>query len=332
MDEASLTRRLSAALEARSSLFDDRRQAAFRLFNGFTEGCPGLTADLYGATLLLQEHCAGQGEGERLASLAQAFYLGQLPWLRAALFKSRSGGTEAARRGRLVHGHAPDRQVREHGVSYALDLSLNRDASLYLDTRNLRRWAIERLAGKTVLNTFAYTGSLGVAALAGGASRVVHLDLNRAFLDLAKASYGLNGFPVDKGDFLAGDFFPLAGRLKRRGARFDCVFLDPPFFSSTSKGSLDLATDSVRLVNKVRPLAADGGWIAAVNNAVYLGGREYFASLDALCGDGYLEIESLIPVPPDFTGFPETTEGVPITDPAPFNHSTKIAILRVRRK
>jgi 23S rRNA (cytosine1962-C5)-methyltransferase len=55
------------------------------------------------------------------------------------------------------------------------------DASFYLDTRNLRGWALEHLAGKSVLNTFAYTGSLGVAAKAAGASRVVHLDLNKTF-------------------------------------------------------------------------------------------------------------------------------------------------------
>jgi len=40
----------------------------------------------------------------------------------------------------------------------------------------------------------------------------------------------------------------------------------------------------------------------------------------------------LIPVPPDFTGFDMTPAGTPITDPAPFNHSTKIAVLEVKRK
>lgn len=37
-----------------------------------------------------------------------------------------------------------------------------------------------------MLNTFAYTGSLGVAACAGGTRRVVQVDLNRRFLDLAR--------------------------------------------------------------------------------------------------------------------------------------------------
>ena len=59
-----------------------------------------------------------------------------------------------------------DRKIKEHGVWYAINLTINRDTSLYLDTRNLRKWLIENLKDKSVLNTFAYTGSFGVAALA----------------------------------------------------------------------------------------------------------------------------------------------------------------------
>jgi 23S rRNA (cytosine1962-C5)-methyltransferase len=222
--------------------------------------------------------------------------------------------------------------VLEHGVWYAVDLRMNRDASLYLDTRNLRLWARDNLRGKTVLNTFAYTGSLGVAALAGGAKCVIQMDLNRQFLNLAKTSYTLNGFPVYKEDFVSADFWLEVSRLKRKGERFDCVFLDPPFFSTTSKGELDLNTDSPRLINKVRPLINDGGWLVSINNALYVSGKEYLAALQALCVDGYLKIAALIPVPGDMTGFAETRTGSPVSDPAPFNHSTKIAILEVRRK
>ncbi|WP_345298120.1 hypothetical protein [Candidatus Villigracilis affinis] len=45
-----------------------------------------------------------------------------------------------------------------------------------------------------------------------------------------------------------------------------------------------------------------------------------------------MKIRELIPVPEDFTGYPETRQGNPVTNPAPFNHSTKIAILDVKRK
>jgi len=196
----------------------------------------------------------------------------------------------------------------------------------------LRTWAKENLAGKSVLNTFAYTGSLGVAALAGGATRVVQLDLNRSFLALAKTSYTLNGFPIHKKDFLIGDFWAQVSQLKRSGARFDCVLVDPPFFSTTRKGRLDLNTDSARLINKIRPLVNDGGWLVSINNALYVSGKEYLETLEGLCADGYLKIAEMIPVPQDFTGYPETRVGAPVTDASPFNHSTKIAVLEVNRK
>ena len=70
----------------------------------------------------------------------------------------------------------------------------------------------------------------------------------------------------------------------------------------------------------------------AVNNALYVSGHDYMNVLEKLCEDGYLKITELIPVPEDFTGYPETRRGTPVTDPAPFNHSTKIALLEVRRK
>ncbi len=53
-------------------------------------------------------------------------------------------------------------------------------------------------------------------------------------------------------------------------------------------------------------------------------------TLEALCEDGYVSIKELIPVPEDFVGYNKT--GSYITDPAPFDHSTKIAILKVKRK
>jgi 23S rRNA (cytosine1962-C5)-methyltransferase len=188
------------------------------------------------------------------------------------------------------------------------------------------------LKGKTVLNTFAYTGSLGVAAQAGGASRVVHLDRNRAFLNVAKTSYTLNGWPIHKPDFQAGDFFSSVSRFRRTGELFDCVLVDPPFFSTTSKGTIDLVNESHRVINKVRPLVANDGYLVAINNALFVSGAEYMRTLESLCTDGYLSIEELIPVPPDFTGYPQTIVRTPPVDPAPFNHSTKIAALRVRRK
>ncbi len=89
----------------------------------------------------------------------------------------------------------------------------------------LRKWLIENTRGKSVLNTFAYTGSLGAAACAGEAQPVVQLDLNRRFLNLGKTTCSLNGFPVRKADFISGDFFACTARFRRERRTFDCIIL-----------------------------------------------------------------------------------------------------------
>lgn len=326
----NLTNLLDSALAAREAFFDEKHESAFRLFNGFLEGFPALSVELFARSVLLHNYAETPADGQ--IADAQGWILEKLPWVRCVIVKTRHGRSDSEKRGIVTYGTIPDRKIKEHGVWYSIDLTMNRDASFYLDTRNLRAWAQKTLSGKTLLNAFAYTGSLGVAALAGGATRVIQLDKNRDFLNVAKTTYTLNGFPIHKKDFIAEDFFPAASQLKRSGQMFDCVFLDPPFFASTSKGTVDLESGSSKLINKIRPLINDGGWLAVINNALFVSGKDYLASLEALCADGYLSLEQLIPVPDDCAGFPQTRVGDLPVDPAPFNHATKIAILQVRRK
>ncbi len=326
---------LDGALAVRAAFLDADREhrGAVRLFNGFYEGAPELVAECYGGTLVLHDYAADpDAEGGAMMEAAITHLAARLPWVDAVVVKRRNGATPESRHGVRVRGTHAATRVREGGVWYALDLLAYRDAGLYLDTRTLRAWATAHLGGARVLNTFAYTGSLGVAATAGGAARVVQLDLKREYLNMAKTSHTLNGFPIVKADFVAGDFWEQVARMKRAGAQFDCVFVDPPFFAASGKGTVDLVAQSHRVINKVRPLVADGGRLVAINNAVFVSGAEYMRTLELLCADGYLSIEELIPVPPDCTGTAATRVRAPLADPTPFNHSTKIAVLRVRRK
>jgi 23S rRNA (cytosine1962-C5)-methyltransferase len=319
---------LDEALASRHPLADSDHVTAYRLFNGFYEGFPALVVDVYGRTLVIHDY-GEQPSPSLMREIADHIHT-SLNWLRAFVVKYRNGKTQEEKRGQLLFGDPTDKKIMEHGISYALDLTMNRDASFYLDTQHLRKWLVENMRGKSVLNSFAYTGSLGVAALAGGAIRVVQTDLSRQFLNLAKDSYALNGFPIHKQDFLAQDFFPVVARFKSMKQNFDCVIIDPPFFSTTAHGRVDLVNESKRLINKIRPLIHDGGMLIAINNAVFLSGADYMRTLEDLCKDGYLSIRELIAVPEHFIGMKRI--GNPVTDPAPFNHSTKIAVLDVRRK
>lgn len=328
----SLQSLLEKALLPRQSCIDGEHQAALRLFAGFYEGEPRLIADVFASTLLLTVYCEITAEARSLLTMAQDFYLGRLPWLSCVLQKQRLAKDLSLKRGQITFGSQPAERILENGLYHAIDLTLNQDASFYLDTRGLRDWLRDTATGLDVLNTFAYTGSLGVAALAGGAVHVLQVDRNGRFLELARRSAMANHLDLGRMKLRADDVFNEIGSLKKAGTLFDMVLLDPPFFSVTEKGKVDLVSESTRIINKLRPLVKDNGRLVVINNALFLSGQDYYHSLEELCQDGFLKIEQVIPVPADVTGFPETIVARPPSDPAPFNHPTKIVVLRVRRK
>src|ERR1700693_1355454 len=89
---------LDRSLAQREMLFDARHEAAFRLFNGFTEGCPKLVADLYSATLVLNNYADKPEDGFPLVHEALEFLRSKLNWLQAGIVKTRNGNTQAEKR------------------------------------------------------------------------------------------------------------------------------------------------------------------------------------------------------------------------------------------
>jgi len=273
---------------------------------------------VYGTTLVVHDHAGEEGDraaAEQAATVVQRVW----PWVRAVLWKVHRGRDKEARCGRLLAGERGDlaRRVREGEVRYALALDAGKDTGLYLDTRLLREHLTATLRDCSVLNTFAYTGSLGVAARAAQARQVIHVDRDRAALNVAKTSYAMNGFEMRRVDFLVSDVFAVTARLRRESTLFDAVIVDPPFFSSTTSGRVDLEEGTGRLLDKVRPLVADGGALIVVHNALFVPGAELLKVLEGVCTGGFATIEKLIGVPDDCAGFPATRVRPLPADPAP---------------
>ncbi len=317
------------AIQQRQTL--DESFEAYRLFNGFYEGYPGLVLDRYGPTLVVFNHNA-PGQSQEIIDQITRWGLDNLQGVDSAVLKQRQHPDQRFKNGILIAGRSTPTFITEFSVRYALDLQMNQDASFYLDTRNLRRWLLEHMSGLRVLNTFAYTGSLGVAAGAAGATKVVQTDLNQKFLDIAQKSWKLNALAPQKCEIIRGDFFRVIGQMRRQEILFDCVILDPPFFSTTEAGKIDLEEETSRLINKVRPLVAHEGWLVVINNALYLPGADLMEDLQTLSKSEYFAFKKIIPIPVDVTGYPNTIVAPPPTDPTPFNHPTKIATCRIYRK
>ena len=326
MENINIIQLLCQALEKRQTLLqtDSLHRGAWRIFNGFTEGFSDLAIDLMGKSAVVHDY----GKTAVDENLIGNFLVKNLDFLQAVLIKKRNSPDENERNGKLIYGEKTDSFVEEHHVRYAVDLTMNHDNGFYADTRNLRKYLLENMQGKRVLNTFAYTGSLGVAAAAGGAAAVLQTDLSGKFLQTAYRSASLNGLTFTRKNFRLGDFFPVVAALRKEHAEFDCVIVDPPFFSRTGKGLIDQANNPLGVINKVRPLVAENGILIAVNNSLYLSGNEYVRCLESICDNKYLALEQFIPIPEDFCCKSGEVMPYPVP-PEPFNHPTKIAVLRV---
>lgn len=319
---ADLSSVLMTAFEKRKSLFTDPDTNVCRIFNGFYEGCPDFSIDRYGGTaVILWSSKKRRPDPETLNFLCE-FCLENLPGVESVLFKNRYDLSDEIKKGVLLAGKEAERAVREWGVSYPISLQLNKDCGFYLDSSLLRKWLLEKAKGRRVLNTFAYTGSLGDAAAAGDALSVTQTDLNSNYLSSRHSSQ----------EYIIGDFFHITSALRHSERLFDLIILDPPFFAKAGRGGkVDPARNVTALINKIRPLAAHNGKIISISNALFLSGKEYLAQIESLCGP-WLSVSEIIPVPGSFFGFdPIYPKELP-ADPAPFNHPTKIIVLDVLRK
>ncbi len=278
---------ITRAIDKRKGLFDSSTNV-FRIFNGFLEGIPNLVLEIYGTTLLIIDHNKSSLYESDFYEDIRRICWESFPYLTTAILKKRDQKSDKDKNGIFLFGNENIQFVQENVIKFAVHPLLNQDSSFYIDTRNLRIWLKENLAGKDIINTFAYTGSLGVAALAGGANKVVQSDLNSKFLDLARLSAQLNGILPSRHVLMAGDFFRVISRLKNENKLFDCAIIDPPFFSSTQSGKLELLNDSIRLVNKVRPIIRHQGIIVLVNNSLFLSGSDFYQQVQSLCESGYV--------------------------------------------
>ncbi len=165
-------------------------------------------------------------------------------------------------------GELPARlEVTEHGLNYELRLGQFQNTGLFLDMANGRRWVLEHGAGKRVLNLFAYTCGFSVAAIAGGAARVVNVDMSRRALAIGRDNHRLNQHQLDRVVFEGVDIFRSFGRLKKHGP-YDLVIADPPTFQ---KGSVDIRKDYPRLLRRLPEMLAPGGELLLCLNAPELG-------------------------------------------------------------
>ena len=278
---------LATAFAARADLLNRlhaERTDACRLFHGTVEGRPGLTVDRYGDLLLAQSFHQPLAPDD-LAAL-EGYYLGVSPGL-TLVYNDRSGAHS-----RILNPLPPERmaaamlprEAHEMGVTYRIQARHEgQDPWLFLDLRAGRRYVMRHARDKSLLNLFAYTCGVGIAAARAGARFVMNVDFAEGSLTVGRANARLNELQF-RPRFVKSDVFAAVRQLaglgqpeRVRGKRmppfpkldaqtFDMVFLDPPRYARSPFGVVDLVNDYPALFKPALLCTAEGGTLVCCNN------------------------------------------------------------------
>ncbi|WP_088007732.1 class I SAM-dependent rRNA methyltransferase [Indiicoccus explosivorum] len=243
---------------------------AFRLFNGEGDGIGGLTVDFYAGFCMVSWYSEG------IYSFREAVYeaLAEVAEPRGIYEKLRfNTDGQYVEQDDYVSGERGEFPllVQENGMNFAVDLNDGAMTGIFLDQRNVRKALRDDYAsGKSVLNTFSYTGAFSVAALLGGATRTTSVDLAKRSLPKTIEQFAVNGIDFEAQDIKVMDVFDYFGYAARHGLKFDVVVLDPPSFARTKKKTFSTSKDYPKLLKDTLKITSDDGLIiASTNNASF---------------------------------------------------------------
>ena len=246
IDHAFFKRRVAASVARRAALPELAGQQGLRLIHAESDGLPGVIADRYGDTVVLQLTTAGADKwrGAIADSLLRATGCARIyersdvevrklegleavtGWLRNAPLPPGGGG---------AGGEGEPLVIDENGVRMAVDIVGGHKTGFYLDQRENRRRVAELARGRRVLNCFCYTAGFSLQALAGGAREVVSVDSSGPALATAQRNPALNPqLDAARAIWREADVFAELRSLRAAGERFDLVILDPPKFANTA--------------------------------------------------------------------------------------------------
>jgi len=157
--------------------------------------------------------------------------------------------------------------VKAQGLRFEVHPGRRQNAGLFLDTGPLREWLKANSDGCNVLNLFAYTCALSVAALAGGGNSVTNVDMSKPSIEWGLQNHMLNGqgpMPIRS---IPHNLFKSWARIKQFGP-YDLVIIDPP---TNQRGSFNAERNYKSVVKRMPELCNPGATIVAALNSPFLG-------------------------------------------------------------
>lgn len=311
IDETFFAKKFKKALERREALFIDPHTTAFRVFNGEGDGIGGITIDHYDGYYVISWYSEGiYAFKERVV---KAF-------MKVADVKGLYEKKRFAVKGTYIEDDdfvAGERasvplMVKENGINYPIYLNEGAMVGVFLDQRHVRKTIRDKYAkGKTVLNTFSYTGAFSVAAALGGASKTTSVDLANRSKSKTIEMFSVNGIDYEAQDIIVEDVFNYFKYAVRKQLKFDMVILDPPSFARSKKHTFSARKDYPELLEQAIQITEKNGIIVASSNCstfTMKKFKEFIKKAFSQTGDRYKILEEFT-LPEDFRTIKEFKEG-----------------------
>lgn len=207
----------------------DEGTNAYRLVHGEGDGLSGLICDVYGTTAVLQAH--SEGMYNSLESISLALQKAMDNKLTTVYSKSKNSLHDTEVSDGFLLGSENGTIAKENGIQFHVNWVEGQKTGFFLDQRENRLLLSRFCNGKSVLNTFSYSGGFSVFALAGGASEVCSVDASEKAISLAEENVSL----LNAGGAHSGIVSDVNEFLKNEDSLWDIVVLDPPAFAKNLK-------------------------------------------------------------------------------------------------
>jgi len=258
--------KIKIAIKNRESFFNDQSTTAFRVFNDAGDGVGGITIDYFDGYYLITWYSLGiyQFKEVILEALKESVkYKGIYQKRRFA-----DNGQYIEDKDFICGEVAPEPLIiKENGVNFATYLDDGPMVGIFLDQKEVRKTIRDKYSkGKTLLNTFSYTGAFSVYAALGGAKKTTSVDLANRSLPKTSEQFSVNGIDPLSQEIIVKDVFLFFKQAVKQKLSYDVVVVDPPSFARGKKHTFSVSKDYVKLLKEIIQITNKGGVIVASTN------------------------------------------------------------------
>ncbi len=203
----------------------------YRLINAEGDFFPGVIADVYGNTVVLQ--VLVKGAELLLDVIADSFE--SLGFNNICV---KNPGVNEIENVDIpygfIRGSGSAVEVIENGLKFIVDPEHGQKTGFFLDQRENRELVRNFSRGRRVLNAFCYTGGFSVYALAGDAELVHSVDISADAIEMTTENIKINSFDKSNHSAIKADCFEYLRTMDDNF--YDLIVLDPPAFVKSSRG------------------------------------------------------------------------------------------------